>query len=140
MVIKRDNRREPFSRDKMREGIQRACQKRPISPAAIERVVAEVEYSLQDFVLEVPSVEIGQRILKRLYELDAVAYVRFASVYRSFGDVDAFMSELRRVKRAHQRRAGLTAAARNRPEFSEDRPPLLANGRRTDAADRLVKI
>ncbi|MBL0058753.1 MAG: transcriptional repressor NrdR [Elusimicrobia bacterium] len=109
MVIKRDNRREPFSRDKMREGIQRACQKRPISPAAIEKLMAEVEYGLQDYVLEVPSVEIGQRILKRLYDLDAVAYVRFASVYRSFGDVDTFLSELRKVKRAHQKRARLTS-------------------------------
>jgi transcriptional repressor NrdR len=104
MVVKRDNRREPFNRDKMREGIQRACQKRPISPATIERLVSEVEYSLQDCVLEVPSVEIGQRILKRLYDMDAVAYVRFASVYRSFGDVDTFMSELRKVKRSHQER------------------------------------
>jgi transcriptional repressor NrdR len=98
MVVKRDNRREPFNRNKMREGIQRACQKRPITPGMIEKLVAEVEYSLQDFVLEVPSVEIGQRILKRLYDLDAVAYVRFASVYRSFGNVDDFMAELRRVK------------------------------------------
>jgi transcriptional repressor NrdR len=105
MVVKRDNRREPFNRDKMREGIQRACQKRPISPAIIERLVAEVEYGLQDCVLEVPSVEIGQRILKRLYDMDAVAYVRFASVYRSFGDVDTFMAELRKVKRSHQDRA-----------------------------------
>jgi transcriptional repressor NrdR len=104
MVVKRDNRREPFDRDKMREGIQRACQKRPISPGVIERLVSEVEYSLQDCVLEVPSVEIGQRILKRLYDMDAVAYVRFASVYRSFGDVDTFMSELRKVKRSHQER------------------------------------
>src|SRR5262245_29496317 len=54
MVVKRDNRREPFSREKMRQGIARACQKRPISPATVEKLVAEVEYNLQDFVLEVP--------------------------------------------------------------------------------------
>jgi len=98
MVIKRDNRREPFLRDKMRVGIVRACQKRPIEPAAIERLVSEVEYSLQDFVLEVPSTEIGERILKCLYDLDTVAYVRFASVYRSFGDVYTFLLELQKLK------------------------------------------
>ncbi len=107
LVVKRNNQREPFSRDKMREGIQRACQKRPITPGMIEKLVAEVEYSLQDFVLEVPSVEIGQRILKRLYDLDAVAYVRFASVYRSFSNLDDFMAELRRVKDSHLNRAKL---------------------------------
>jgi transcriptional repressor NrdR len=104
MVIKRNNRREPFSRDKMREGIALACRKRPISPAAIEKLVADVEYSLQDFVLEVPSAEIGERILKRLYTLDTMAYLRFASVYRSFGDVDALLAELHKLKRAHQAR------------------------------------
>jgi transcriptional regulator NrdR family protein len=68
-------------------------------------LVAEVEYSLQDFVLEVPSVEIGQRILKRLYDLDAVAYVRFASVYRSFGNVDDVYGRTTPVKESHSNRA-----------------------------------
>ena len=72
MVVKRDNRREPFNRDKMREGIIRACRKRPVSPGDVEKLVAEVEYSLQDYVLEVPTAEIGERILKRLYDLETL--------------------------------------------------------------------
>lgn len=135
MVVKRDNRREPFRREKMREGIVRACQKRPISPAAIEKLVSEVEYSLQDFVLEVPSPVIGERILKKLIDLDPVAYVRFASVYRQFGDLETFMSELRKLKRGHDRRTRLTlrppvrfggsdAAAARGP--ASDRPRLTA--------------
>jgi transcriptional repressor NrdR len=99
MVVKRDNRREPFSREKMRAGIDHACRKRPISPAAVEKLVADVEYSLQDFVLEVPSREIGERILKRLHALDPVAYVRFASVYRSYESIDDFQAEMRRLKK-----------------------------------------
>lgn len=148
MVVKRDNRREPFNRDKMREGVQRACQKRPISPAMIEKLVAEVEYSLQDFVLEVPSVEIGQRLLKRLHDLDAVAYVRFASVYRSFGDVDDFMSELNRLKKDHEKRARLKAtlgAAKEAvlsrdptdPRFASDRP---VDSTPVSGSDRLVRV
>jgi len=108
MVIKSDDRRQPFSREKMREGVVRACQKRPISSDTIEKLVSEVEYELQDYVLEVPSREIGDRILKKLYQLDPVAYVRFASVYRQFGDLDTFLNELKRLKRAttrEQRRA-----------------------------------
>ena len=110
MVIKSDNRRQPFSREKMREGVVRACQKRPISSDAIEKLVSEVEYELQDYVLEVPSREIGDRVLKKLYQLDPVAYVRFASVYRQFGDLDTFLNELKRLKRAYtqeERRAVL---------------------------------
>jgi transcriptional repressor NrdR len=103
MVVKSDNRREPFNRAKMREGVLRACEKRPISPDAIERLVAEIEYELQDYVLEVPSREIGERILKKLYHLDPVAYVRFASVYKQFSDLNDFLRELQRLKKAHQR-------------------------------------
>ncbi len=103
MVIKSDNRREPFSREKLKQGIVRACQKRPISSDTIEKMVAEVEYELQDYVLEVPSREIGDRVLKKLYQMDSVAYVRFASVYRQFGDLDAFLRELKKLKKVHQR-------------------------------------
>jgi transcriptional repressor NrdR len=103
MVIKSDNRREPYDRAKLREGLVRACQKRPISSDTIEKLVSEVEYELQDYVLEVPSREIGERVLKKLYRLDPVAYVRFASVYRQFADLDAFLRELKKVKRAHER-------------------------------------
>lgn len=100
MVIKSTDRREPFSREKLREGILRACEKRPIGPDVIERIVSEIEYELQDYVMQVPSRVIGEKALKKLLDLDAVAYVRFASVYRQFQDVDAFLSELEKVKKA----------------------------------------
>ncbi len=100
MVIKSDDRREPFSREKLREGILRACEKRPIGPDAIERVVSEIEYELQDYVMVVPSRVIGEKVLKKLLDLDTVAYVRFASVYRQFQDVDAFLEELNKLKKS----------------------------------------
>lgn len=99
MVIKSDDRREPFSREKLREGIARACEKRPISADTIERLISEIEYELQDYVMQVPSRVIGEKVLKKLMELDAVAYVRFASVYRQFQDVDAFLRELEKFKK-----------------------------------------
>lgn len=98
-VIKSDNRREPFDREKLRQGVLRACEKRPISMDAIEKIVSEIEYELQDYVMEVPSRVIGEKVLKKLLELDPVAYVRFASVYRQFGDIDAFMKELKKIKK-----------------------------------------
>lgn len=103
MVVKSDQRREPFSREKLKAGVMRACEKRPISPETIEKLVADVEYSLQDFVLEVPSQEIGERILKKLLRQDPVAYIRFASVYKRFGDLDGFLMELRSVKQTLRR-------------------------------------
>lgn len=99
MVIKSDDRREPFSREKLREGIARACEKRPIGADTIERLVSEIEYELQDYVMQVPSRVIGEKVLKKLMELDTVAYVRFASVYRQFQDVDAFLRELEKLKK-----------------------------------------
>jgi transcriptional repressor NrdR len=101
MVIKSNDRREPFDREKLREGIARACEKRPISVDAIERLLSEVEYELQDYVMQVPSRVIGEKVLKKLKDLDPVAYVRFASVYRQFQDIDAFMEELRKLKEEH---------------------------------------
>ncbi len=99
MVIKSKDRREPFDRQKLREGLARACEKRPIGPDTIERLVSEIEYELQDYVMQVPSRVIGEKVLKKLMELDAVAYVRFASVYRQFQDVDAFLKELEKFKK-----------------------------------------
>ena len=99
MVIKSDDRREPFNREKLREGILRACEKRPIGPDVIERVIAEIEYELQDYVMQVPSRVIGEKVMKKLKELDPVAYIRFASVYRGFQDLDAFHSELEKIKK-----------------------------------------
>jgi transcriptional repressor NrdR len=99
MVIKSDDRREPFNREKLREGILRACEKRPVGMDSIERILAEIEYEMQDYVMQVPSRVIGEKVLKKLKELDPVAYIRFASVYRQFQDVDAFMSELEKIKK-----------------------------------------
>src|SRR5436190_2749862 len=99
MVVKSDDRREPFSREKLREGIARACEKRPIGADTIERIVSEIEYELQDYVMQVPSRVIGEKVLRKLLEVDAVAYVRFASVYRQFQDIDAFLNELDRLKK-----------------------------------------
>jgi transcriptional repressor NrdR len=99
MVIKSDDRREPFNREKLREGIMRACEKRPIGPDVIERVLAEIEYELQDYVMQVPSRVIGEKTLKKLKELDPVAYIRFASVYRQFPDVNAFLDELEKFRK-----------------------------------------
>lgn len=99
MVMKSDQRREPFLRDKLREGILRACEKRPISIDQVEKIVSEIEYELQDYVMEVPSRVIGEKVLKRLFALDPVAYVRFASVYRQFQDIDTFLREIKKLKR-----------------------------------------
>ena len=103
MVVKSNMRREPFDRNKLREGLMRACEKRPISSDAVEKIISEVEYALQDYVMEVPSRTIGEEVLKKLSRLDQVAYIRFASVYRQFGDVDTFMSELKKIKKEHDK-------------------------------------
>src|ERR1051326_3954633 len=99
MVIKSDERREPFNREKLREGILRACEKRPIGPDVIERILSEIEYELQDYVMQVPTRVIGEKAMKKLKELDPVAYIRFASVYRQFPDVDSFLQELEKIKK-----------------------------------------
>jgi transcriptional repressor NrdR len=98
MVVKSDSRREPYDRQKLREGILKACEKRPISIDTIDQLVAEVEYDLKDYVMEINSRTIGEKILKKLYSVDPVAYVRFASVYRNFSDIDSFLAEIRKVK------------------------------------------
>lgn len=99
MVVKSDQRREPFNRQKLREGLNRACEKRPISSDAIEKIVNEVEYELQDYVMEVPSKIIGEKILKKLGDLDLISYIRFSSVYHQFDTIDTFIEELRKLKK-----------------------------------------
>ncbi|MGI5867912.1 MAG: transcriptional regulator NrdR [Kiritimatiellia bacterium] len=98
MVRKQDGRLEEFSRQKLLNGITRACQKRPVSLQKIEwtvdRIIEQIE---NDFDLEVPSSDIGERVMRCLAELDQVAYVRFASVYRRFEDVDQFVNEVKRM-------------------------------------------
>ncbi len=95
MVIKKDGRREPFNREKIISGIQKACQKRPISIENIEEFVDSLELYFQDLgKKEIPSSEIGEMVINKLRQWDEVAYVRFASVYRQFKDVSEFMKEL----------------------------------------------
>lgn len=97
-VVKKDGRREPFDRDKIFNGIKTACEKRPISIDEIESVVDEIERELQDSgEKEIKCADIGEKVMKALHNLDAVAYVRFASVYRQFKDVSDFMSEVREI-------------------------------------------
>lgn len=98
MVVKKDGRREPFDRTKILLGIKKACEKRPVSVEAIEDVVAGIETGFSEGSdREVLSTEIGERVMRALRDLDDVAYVRFASVYRSFKDINEFMSELKDI-------------------------------------------
>lgn len=96
MVVKKDGRREPFDRIKIRNGVMTACEKRPISMEAMEKIVENVEAACQEFQgEEIPSSVIGEKVMAELKALDGVAYVRFASVYRQFRDVGEFMAELK---------------------------------------------
>jgi transcriptional repressor NrdR len=103
MVVKKDGKREPFDRNKILAGLRRACEKRPVSPAELERLADEVEQMLQESPeREMATQKIGEKVIERLKELDKVAYVRFASVYRQFGDVDQFMKELKDLLEARK--------------------------------------
>ena len=118
MVVKKDGRREPFDRQKIVNGLKRACEKRPISVDAIETLVDKIERQLQERgERELKSREIGEAVMRELHALDAVAYVRFASVYRSFRDVHEFMRELEDLiaeRRQTPRRRRATRSARRR--------------------------
>jgi len=96
VLIKKDGRRETFDRQKVLVGMKKACQKRNISMNALEEFVDELERELQETgEKELPSSVVGERVMTKLHELDDVAYVRFASVYREFKDINDFMSELK---------------------------------------------
>ena len=96
MVVKKDGRREQFDRQKILNGIKKACEKRPISMESIDKIVENVEQACQEMQLEeISSTLIGEKIMSELKAFDGVAYVRFASVYRQFRDVGEFMSELK---------------------------------------------
>ena len=100
LVIKKDGRREEFDRKKLLGGVLRACEKRPVEIDKIEAVVDDIIGTLYDVnEREIPSVDIGEIVMKKLKTLDSVAYVRFASVYREFKDVDEFMQELQTLVR-----------------------------------------
>jgi transcriptional repressor NrdR len=96
IVVKKDGRRETFDRMKIRNGVMKACEKRPISMESMEKIVENVEQACQEFQgEEIPSTVIGEKVMNELKALDGVAYVRFASVYRQFRDVGEFMTELK---------------------------------------------
>jgi len=96
MVVKKDGRREPFSRDKLMSGLMKAVEKRPVPLTRLDEIVDEIEGLLQETSeREIETRAIGERVMERLRELDKVAYVRFASVYRQFEDVEEFINELR---------------------------------------------
>jgi len=96
MVVKKDGRRERYSREKILNGLLRACEKRPVSREALEKLIDEVEKAIGSKAMdEIPTSEIGNEVMKRLAAIDQVAYVRFASVYREFKDVSQFLDELR---------------------------------------------
>jgi len=97
-VIKKDNRREPFNRLKILHGLEKACEKRPISVECREELVKKIEKTLQSInEKEVPSSFIGEQIMNGLKEIDEVAYVRFASVYRQFKDINEFIQEIKDI-------------------------------------------
>lgn len=98
-IIKQDGTREEFDRNKLIRGIQFACTKRPVSAAAIEQMASKIEYNLRDrSAEEIPSQDIGELVMLMLRELDEVAYVRFASVYRNFQAKEEFLSELKQLQ------------------------------------------
>jgi transcriptional repressor NrdR len=123
-VIKRDGRREMFDRAKLQLGVMRACVKRTVAAERIEQLVDEVERELADLPeREVETRSIGERVLSRLRDLDEVAYVRFASIYRSFADAEDFireLKELRRKKRTTQPWGKLEASAQAPSEAALD--------------------
>jgi transcriptional repressor NrdR len=96
MIIKKDGRREEFNRDKIRSGITKACEKRNVSMNSIEDFLDELEQELRETgKKEISSAVVGERVINRLHDLDEIAYVRFASVYREFKDVNDFVQELK---------------------------------------------
>ena len=109
MVVKRDGRREPFNRLKIMNGLRKACEKRPISIDHLERIANRIEQGIQEAgEREVKSTLIGEKVINELRSLDGVAYVRFASVYRQFRDINEFMHELTELlgNRANEARKG----------------------------------
>ena len=116
LVVKKDGRREPYDREKLISGLQKAVEKRPVSMDQLEALVAEVEARvLERGEKEVPSSLLGEEVMRRLRALDQVAYVRFASVYRSFRDIEEFMDELKGLLDDH----GADATRRTRGRLED---------------------
>ncbi len=103
MVIKKDGSRQQYDREKLMRGILKACQKRPVTKAQMDDLLSDIEKELYDQQEdEVSSMTIGEMVVERLIDIDEVAYIRFASVYRDFDDVDSFMAELKRIRPHHK--------------------------------------
>lgn len=98
IVIKRNESREPYIRDKVEKGIWRACEKRPVTQAQVDGIISDLEDRWRNYGKEIPSDIIGEGIMDELKKLDEVAYIRFASVYRSFTDISSFHKELEKLK------------------------------------------
>ena len=122
MVVKSDNSREPFDENKLRGGMSKALEKRPVSPEAIEAAIARICHKLLNLgEREIPARSVGEMVMEELRHLDEVGYVRFASVYRSFQDIEAFRTEIDHLR--HHRR---------RREPNKDQLPLLPGGGLSD--------
>jgi len=108
LVVKKDGRREPFNREKIIEGVKKSCQKRPVSITKIEEFVDSLEVYFQELgKKEIESKEVGERVISNLKEWDEVAYVRFASVYRQFKDINEFMTELEDILRSRKEKESI---------------------------------
>lgn len=126
-VVKRSGKHEFFDKHKLMLGIQRACQKRPVNA---EVIAASIEAELQNSIVnEVTSHDIGEMVLKRLRDIDIVSYIRFASVYREFTDVDSFMEEIRSLGKGHGTRKKRSASAKAKDEKTKE------NGEGTPTSD-----
>ncbi len=118
-VVKRDGRREPFDRAKLLAGLRKACEKRPLPAGTVESVAADIEAALMALgVAEVPSREIGELVMERLRRLDPIAYIRFASVYRRFQDLDELRDEVERLARPGERIPGQNQLPLFNPELA----------------------
>ncbi|MDP2727701.1 MAG: transcriptional regulator NrdR, partial [Dehalococcoidia bacterium] len=114
MVVKKDGRREAFNRNKLLTGLRKACEKRPLSAQTVEKLAEEIETEVQSLgKVEVPSSLIGEMVMERLRQLDEIAYIRFASVYRAFSDIDSLKEELERLETLRQESP------------PQDQPPLI---------------
>ena len=99
IILKKDGRKEQFSKEKLLSGVQRACEKRPIGPERVDKVVDEIDAEIRNMdSTEIPSKLVGELVMKKLKKLDEVAYIRFASVYREFNDLETFEKELKQLK------------------------------------------
>jgi transcriptional repressor NrdR len=137
MVAKRDGRREEYNRDKLTGSIQKACVKRPLPTGFIEKLVDDVESQLQGLGrAEIPSVAIGEMVMERLRTMDPVAYIRFASVYRDFADVESFKEAVEALERAHQTQESHTESPQL-PLMSEDTSQRRRRGRKPRPAPGL---